>query len=106
MSTFNGNDSSGKSMCPALYNSSKLDNQITDVWLIKKDTDKGRPWCKIIKHWQPNEDMTVLTFEDPDVQPNDFYYVAIKQKGEELLPGRDDYTAFLGPVFIDNIENI
>ena len=106
MSTFNGNDSSGKSMCPALYNSSELNNQITDVWLIKKDTDKGRPWCKIIKHWQPNEDMTVLTFEDPDVQPNDFYYVAIKQKGEELLPGRDDYTAFLGPVFIDNIENI
>ena len=38
-----------------------------------------------------------------DVQPNDFYYVAIRQKGQELVPGHNEYMAFIGPVFIDNV---
>ena len=46
---------------------------------------------------------------------NDFYYVVILQKGEFLLAPedgyyvnpnvpRDEYMTFIGPVFIDNVE--
>ena len=102
-STFAGFDSSGKSMCPHSYNSSHLDYPIEDIWLIKKDNEKGRPWCKIIGHAEPNENLAVVTFEDYDVQPNDFYWVAIRQKGQELRPGENEYMAFIGPIFIENV---
>ena len=105
MSTFQGNDGSGKSMCPYVYPDNALDNPISDVWIIKKDKDRGRPWCKIIKHWQLDDDIVTLSFEDSDVQPNDFYYIAIRQKGAELRSGENNYTAFLGPVFINNVKN-
>ncbi len=105
MSTFPGLDGSGRDMCPDNYSADELDYPISDIWLIKKDSDRGRPWCKVIGHVQPNENLVVVSFEDDDVQPNDFYYVAIRQKGEELGPNQNDYTAFLGPVFIENVKN-
>ena len=104
MSTFSANDSSGKNMCPHGYLSDKLGHPISDIWLVKKDRDRGRPWCKVIGHAAPDENMTVVSFEDSGVQPNDFYYVAIRQKGQELHPGQDEYMAFIGPVFIDNVD--
>jgi len=102
-STFPGMDSSGKNMCPHGYSSNELDYPIQDIWLIKKDRDKGRPWCNVINHLSPNSDIVVVNFTDYDVQPNDFYYVAIRQKGQELEPGENEYMAYIGPVFIDNV---
>jgi hypothetical protein len=102
-STFRGEDSSDKSMSPYGYSDEQLDNPIQDIWLIKKDRGKGRPWCKIINHTTPNSNTAVVNFQDYDVQPNDFYWVAIRQKGQELEPGKSEYMAFIGPVFIDNI---
>jgi histidinol phosphatase-like PHP family hydrolase len=103
MSTFSGNDSNKKNMCPRNYSPSELDYPISDIWLVKKDTEQGRPWCKIINHVQPDSNIAFVTFTDPDVKPNDFYYIAIRQKGEELLPNQNEYTAFLGPVFINQV---
>jgi hypothetical protein len=103
MSTFSGLDNGCKNMRPYNYSSEELDHPIQDIWLLKKDRDRGRPYCKIIGHVEPNEDMAVVTFQDKDVQPNDFYYVAIRQKGQELQPGQNEYMAFIGPVFIDNV---
>jgi hypothetical protein len=103
MSTFSGDDHGDKNMRPYNYSSEELDYSIQDIWLIKKDRGQGRPHCKIIGHAEPNEDIAVVTFEDYDVQPNDFYYVAIRQKGQELQPGQNEYMAFIGPVFIDNV---
>jgi hypothetical protein len=102
-STFPGYDSSGKNMKPHSYLEDQLDYPIQDIWLIKKDNDKGRPWCKVINHTSPNTNTVVVNFQDFDVQPNDFYWVAIRQKGEELKPGQNEYMAFIGPVFIDNV---
>jgi hypothetical protein len=103
-STFPGFDSSGRQMCPHGYSPDELDYPITDIWLIKKDNERGRPWCKIINHTTPDEDMAVVFFEDLDVQPNDFYWVAIRQKGQMLESGHcDEYMAFIGPFFINNI---
>jgi len=102
-STFPGYDSSNKSMKPACYSSEELDYPIQDIWLVKKDRKNGRPWCKIIGHESPNNDIAVVTFYDDDVHPNDFYYVAIKQKGQELRYGEDEYMVFIGPVFIKNV---
>jgi hypothetical protein len=51
-----------------------------------------------------------VTFEDPEVQPNDFYYIAIRQKGEllerydETITPGDEYTAFIGPFFINSVD--
>jgi len=104
MSTFQGFDSNERNMCPHNYSSEELDHPISDIWIIKKDTARGRPYCKIINHTKPNNHTAVITFNDYEVQPNDFYYVAIRQKGEELLPGQNEYTAFLGPVFIDKVK--
>jgi len=111
-STFPGVDSSGRNMWPHSYSPDELDYPIQDIWIIKKDTEKGQPWCKIIKHVEPDSDLAIVEFEDSDVQPNDFYYIAIRQKGQLLeenqkntITGeRDEYMAFLGPVFIDNVE--
>jgi len=99
-------------MWPHSYSPDELDYPIQDIWIIKKDTEKGQPWCKIIKHVEPDSDLAIVEFEDSDVQPNDFYYIAIRQKGQLLeenqkntITGeRDEYMAFLGPVFIDNVE--
>jgi hypothetical protein len=102
-STFPGLDSSGRNMKPYGYLFNKLDYPIQDIWLIKKDSLKGQPWCKVIGHATPNDNSVVVTFEDPNVQPNDFYWVAIRQKGQELKPGQNEYMAFIGPVFIDNV---
>jgi len=52
---------------------------------------------------EPGKDIAVVTFEDADVQSNDFYWVAIRQKGQELQPGQNKYMAFIGPVFINNV---
>ncbi|MCK4365520.1 MAG: DUF3604 domain-containing protein [Thermoplasmatales archaeon] len=101
-STFPGYDCGGKKMNPHNYSADELDYPIQDIWLIKKDRTKGRPWCKVINHTSPNSDTVVVTFEDHDVQPNDFYYVAIRQKGQELKPQKDNYMAFIGPFFIEN----
>ena len=102
-STFPGKHCSGRNMCPHKYLSAELDYPIQDIWLLKKDRDRGRPWCKVIGHATPNENMAVVSFEDIDVQPNDFYYVAIRQKGQELAPQQNEYMAFIGPVFINNV---
>lgn len=103
-STFNGLDNNSKTMSPQGYSSDELDYPISDIWIIKKDALKGKPWCKIIYHAQPETNLAVADFEDPDVQPNDFYYIAIRQKGEELREGQDSYMAFLGPVFINEVD--
>ena len=102
-STFPGLDRSGKSMRPHAYSANELDYPIQDIWLIKKDRERGRPWCKVIGHATPNNNTVVVNFKDYDVQPNDFYWVAIRQKGQELEPGQNEYMAFIGPVFIDNV---
>ena len=104
MSTFPGLDNAGKSMCPDSYSEDELDYPIQDIWIVKKDRDQGQPWCKVIKHITPDEDMVVLNFQDYDVQPNDFYYVAIRQKGQDLVNGHDEYMTYIGPVFINNVE--
>ena len=104
MSTFSGLDIGYKNMSPYNYSSEELDHPIQDIWLIKKDRSEGRPWCKVINHTTPNENIAIATFEDDDVQPNDFYWVAIRQKGQELRPGQNEYMAFIGPVFINKVE--
>ena len=108
-STFPGLDSSGKKMNPHGYSADELDYPISDIWIVKKDTNKGRPWCKIISHTQPNSDLAVIYFVDPEVKPNDFYYVIIKQKGQDLDGANteydtDEYMLFLGPVFINKVD--
>jgi hypothetical protein len=105
MATFPGLDNNGKTMSPHLYPSDELTHNISDIWVIKKDREQGRPWCRIIKHVQPNQHISVVSFKDYDVQPNDFYYIVIRQNGAELTPGQNQYSAFLGPVFIDNVKN-
>lgn len=110
MSTFPGTDAAGKDMTPHAYSPDELDYPIEDVWIIKKDTEKGQPWCEIIAHEQPQSDVAVAFFEDENVEPNDFYYIVIKQKGQYLLDDSDsadktnDYLAFLGPIFIRNVR--
>jgi len=104
-STFPGVDHSGKSMCPHGYSPEELSYPITDIWLVKKDSEKGRPWCKVIGHAKPNENTTLVTFFDSNVKPNDFYWIAIKQQGENLSSNNSDYMAFVGPVFINNVKN-
>ena len=101
--TFPGLDSSGRSMCPHGYPEDQLDYPIKDIWVIKKDRDKGIPWCKIVAHINPDSKLGVLEFNDYDVHPNDFYYIAIRQKGAKLGDRDSEYTAFIGPVFINSI---
>ena len=109
MSTFNGTDASGKTMKPHAYSEDELDYPIEDIWIVKKDTNKGQPWCKIIAHHQPQSHVGVMTYQDNSVQPNDFYYIAIRQKGDFLADNSegctktDDYLAFLGPIFIREV---
>jgi hypothetical protein len=103
-STFSGIDSSGKNMCPHGYTPKELCYPIRDIWLIKKDTLKGRPWCTVIGHAIVNESCPVATFTDSEVQPNDFYYIALRQDGEMLSPHNSQYMAFLGPVFINQVH--
>jgi hypothetical protein len=103
-STFPGFDSSGKSMWPHGYSPDELDYPITDIWLVKKDRERGQPWCKVINHTTPDENMGVVFFEDSNVRPNDFYWVAVKQKGQLLESNQDDeFMAFIGPFFINNV---
>jgi hypothetical protein len=109
LSTFPGLDSSGRSMCPNGYNASELAYSIQDIWLVKKDTIRGQPYCKIIGSAHPNASLAVVTFTDRDVHPNDFYFVVIRQHGEHLPAGEpqignNEYLAFLGPVFIDTVS--
>jgi hypothetical protein len=109
-------------MKPDAYSKGELDHPIQDIWLIKKDKELGKPWCKVINHTSSNENIAVVNFEDYDVQPNDFYWVAIKQKGDLLIPKifpnfwlkrlgyfdypRDEYMALIGPIFIENVEGL
>jgi hypothetical protein len=104
-STFPGNDSSGKRMWPHGYSPYELDYPITDIWIVKKDSDRGRPWCKVINHTKPNSNMAIVEFMDFNVKPNDFYWVAIKQKGEKLLPEKgDEFISYIGPFFIEDVK--
>ena len=112
-STFPGSDRSGRRMCPHDYSPDELDYPIIDIWLVKKDKARGQPWCKVVGHASPNTNLAVVHFEDSDVQPNDFYYVAVRQKGELLGEEhvndkqdytRDEYMALFGPVFINKVE--
>ncbi len=95
-STFQGNDSSGKTMCPHGFTPEELDRPITDIWVVKKNRERGRPWCRVVEHVTPDSDVCTVTVEDPDVQDNDFYWVAVRQGGTD-----GGYMAYLGPVFID-----
>jgi hypothetical protein len=103
-STFNDVDRNGKNMYPHGYSLDELDYTISDIWLVKKDREKGRPWCKVIGHVMPNTNYTLVTFNDPDVKPNDFYWITIMQKGKKLNQYNNAYITFLGPVFIDQVE--
>jgi hypothetical protein len=91
-------------MCPHGYSPDELDYPISDIWLIKKDSERGRPWCKVIGHITPNTNTSVVTFNDSDVKTNDFYWIAIMQKGEMLSPDNNEYMIFLGPFFIDQVQ--
>jgi hypothetical protein len=105
-STFPGNDSAGQNMCPYDYDPNQLQYPIQDIWLVKKDTLRGQPWCKIVGHESPNASLAITTFTDYDVQPNDFYYVVIRQQGENLTDpanGTRGFLAFVGPVFINAV---
>lgn len=103
-STFPGLDSSGKRMWPHGYSPDELNYPITDIWLVKKDSERGRPWCKVINHTKPDSNMAVVLFEDTDVQPNDFYWVAIRQNGQALKPDDgDSYLSYIGPFFINKV---
>jgi hypothetical protein len=105
-STFPGLDSSGRRMWPHGYSPDELDYPITDIWIIKKDRENGRPWCKVINHTKPDSNMAVVLFEDYDVQSNDFYWIAIKQKGQALKQVEgDSYMSFIGPFFINEVFN-
>jgi len=107
MSTFNGKDSSGKNQNAFGYDNNSLENNISDIWIVKKDTSRQRPWCKIVAHYQPDSHYAFVEFEDFDVQPKDFYYVLIHQKGEAReCAGEtvDDYLAYLGPIFINSVS--
>ena len=111
LSTFPGFDSGNKQMTPHGYLPSELDYPISDIWIVKKDTDKGQPWCKVIYHGTPDSHLAVVTYEDFDVKPNDFYYIAIRQQGQQLEINRktsgretDEYMAYIGPIFIDQVE--
>ena len=108
LSTFPGLDSSGRTMCPNGYNESQLSFPIQDIMLVKKDTSRGQPWCKVIGTAHVNSSLAVVQFQDPEVHSNDFYFIVIRQRGEHLpvdepLGGNDEYLAFLGPVFIDTV---
>jgi hypothetical protein len=103
-SSFSGNDHSGKSMCPHGYPPDELDYIITEIWLVKKDSNKGRPWCEVIGHATLDQNITVVTFKDPNVKPNDFYWLAIKQEREIFSPEQNEFMAFLGPVFINKVK--
>ena len=43
MSPFQGSDCSGKTMCPYNYSIDELNKTIQDIWLLKKDSDRGKP---------------------------------------------------------------
>ena len=58
----------------------------------------------MIGHEIINESFCSVTFHDADVKPNDFYWIAVMQKGEMLSPNNNQYMAFLGPVFIDQVK--
>ena len=103
MSTFQGDDHSGKTMCSHLYPTDELEYPICSIWIIKKDKYRGMPWCKIIEHVQPQNHTAVFSFEYWDVRLHDFYYIVINQKEYELTDGQVTCSAFLGPVFIDNV---
>jgi len=104
-STFPGLDCSGKRMCPHAYSEDELDYPISDIWLVKKDSERGRPWCKVVNHTKPDSDFAVVTFEDSNVQPNDFYWIAIRQKGQALKPFEgDQYMSYIGPFFIKEVN--
>ena len=62
-------------MNPHEYLTNELDYPINDIWIIKKDNDRGQPYCKVIYHVKPGENLSVVEFEDPEVQPSDFYYI-------------------------------
>lgn len=110
-STFPDLDRCGKNMRPHAYSKQTLNYPISDIWIIKKDTEKGRPWCKIINHTTPNTNTAVVNYVDEEVEVNDFYYIIIKQKGQVLEKNifkdfiSDSYLTFIGPVFINNVEN-
>lgn len=99
-STFPGSDSSGKSMCPYGYDMDNLSQRITDVWIVKKDRDRGRPWCKVLNHFSLNTSLCDISFQDADVQENDFYWIAVRQKTDASHNG---FITFLGPVFINKV---
>ena len=76
--------------------------------MIKKDSSRGQPWCEVVAHEQPQSHLAILNYNDEEVQPNDFYFVVIRQKGQYLLDENssgktNDYLAFLGPIFINEV---
>jgi hypothetical protein len=102
-STFSGIDHGGKAMCPHGYREDELEYPIDEIWVVKKDRERGRPWCKVIGHATLRSHIAAVTFTDPLVQPGDFYWIAIKQKGDRIAQGGDEYMVFLGPVFINQV---
>jgi hypothetical protein len=102
-STFPGLDFSGKNMKPHGFDND-LDYQISDIWLIKKDNEKGRPWCKIINHTNPNNKSCVIIFTDSNIQTGDFYWIAIKQKNRGGNSDKNDFMSYIGPFFINVIN--
>ncbi|MEF8848214.1 MAG: DUF3604 domain-containing protein [Candidatus Thermoplasmatota archaeon] len=101
--TFQGNDNSGKTMCPHGYKKEKLNCSISDIWIVKKDKNKGQPWCKVIKHFQPEKKVCKINFKDKNVGPNDFYWIAIKQKND-VSSSHKEHMAYLGPVYINKVR--
>jgi hypothetical protein len=96
-------DNTGKSNYPYGYESTNKNWTISDIWVIKKDTNRGQPWCKVIGHTTPNSILAVETFYDDSVQSNDFYWVAIRQLEDTNSNEKEEYMTYLGPIFINQV---
>lgn len=83
------------------YDWTESPGKITDVWIVQKDNSRGQPYCKVVKHFEPNNDYGSLSFSTGDYQKGDFFYVVIQQSGMDKK-GSDTYRAYIGPIFIAN----
>lgn len=101
--TFNGNDSSGKTMLP-YGDGDDIRGNITNIWVVKKDKEKGFPYCRVVAHASPMKPLCALKFEDSDVKANDFYYVVVEEKWN-YIGTSDRYRAYIGGFFIYNVGN-
>lgn len=91
-------------MCPHGFVEYNLNESIKNVWIVKRDDICGRPWCRVVKHFSLNDTLCDVTFQDFDVNENDFYWIAIRQGGIDGSVKNTSFRIFLGPVFINQVS--